>query len=208
MDRPNKRLTNANGIGPLAKLLSSRSRAELFRLLFGLNRAELYVRELERLSGLNVACIHQELRNLSELGLVVQRTSGNRKYYRAATAHPLFQELHRLVLKTDGLVDVLRGRLEDASIAVAFVFGSVARGTAGAESDVDLFIVGELGLREATELLHGVSDLVFREVNPYVVSASEFAQRLKAKDHFVSSVVAGEKLFVVGDDERLGAMGR
>jgi len=64
----------------LSLLLSSGVRAELFRLLFGLNSQELHVRELERQSGFAVSTVRQELKNLEKLGLVQTRVSGNRTY--------------------------------------------------------------------------------------------------------------------------------
>jgi len=208
MAKTNKRQPMANKINLLARLLASQRRAEVFRLLFGLSRRELYVREMERLAHLKVATVQEELRKLEGLGLVIARRDGNRLYYKADAGHPLFPEIRGLVIKTVGLVDVLRARLRGAPIAVAFVFGSVARGTETAGSDIDLFVVGDVGLREVVPLLADVSEDVFREVNPYVVSAEEFAKRVRSREHFVASVLAAEKLFVMGTDEELEALGK
>lgn len=62
----------------LVELLSSRVKAEVFRLLFGLTNRELHVRELERQSGLAVSTVRQELKRLTRLGLVEARRDGNR----------------------------------------------------------------------------------------------------------------------------------
>lgn len=208
MGKANKRKVKANRTSLLADVLTSKGRAEIFRLLFGLKQDDLYIREMERLSGLSVATIRSELIKLAELGLVVSRRDGNRVYYRAEKAHPLFPEIHGLVLKTVGLVDVLRSRLEGADLQVAFVFGSIAQGREGAESDVDLFIVGEVGLRKVSLLLDGVSDQVFREVNPFVIPVDEFRTRVRNKEHFVSSVLQGSKLYIIGDDAELEELGK
>jgi DNA-binding transcriptional ArsR family regulator len=84
----------------LAELLSSRVKAEVFRLLFGLTACELHVRELQRRSGLSVSTVRQELRRLTGLGLVEVRKDGNRTYYRANAEHPLYADIRSLVLKT------------------------------------------------------------------------------------------------------------
>ena len=201
-------MRGANRCGLLAEVLRSKGRAEVFRLLFGLKLDELYIREIQRLSGLNVATIRSELLKLEELGLVASRKDGNRVYYRAEKAHPLFPEIHGLVLKTAGLVEVLRDRLEGADVLVAFVFGSIAQGREVAESDVDLFIVGEVGLRQVSVLLDGVSDQVFREVNPYVLPVDEYRKRVRDKEHFVFSVLQSSKLFIIGDDAELEELGK
>src|SRR5689334_6329301 len=109
----------------LAELLSSRVKAETLRLLFGVIPQELHVREIERQSGLADATVRQELRRLSRLGIVESRPDGNRTYYRANTRHPLYPDLHNLVLKTSGLVEVLREALDSSEIQMAFVFGSI-----------------------------------------------------------------------------------
>ena len=97
----------------LAELLSSRARAEIFRLLLSGTGEELHVREIERRSGLNDSTIRQELRKLVRLDLVQSRRDSNRVYYRAKIENPLYPEIRNLVLKTSGLADVLRSALAD-----------------------------------------------------------------------------------------------
>ena len=80
----------------LAEFLSSRSRAEILRLLFGPEGRELHVRELERQSGLADATIRQELKKLTRLGVIVARQDGNRTYYRANVEHPLYPDIRNL----------------------------------------------------------------------------------------------------------------
>src|SRR4030043_2395229 len=106
----------------MAGLLSSRARAEIFRLLLSGTGEELHVREIERRSGLNDSTIRQELTKLVRLDLVQSRRDSNRVYYRAKTENPLYPEIRNLVLKTIGLADVLKSALVDTRIRAAFVF--------------------------------------------------------------------------------------
>jgi predicted nucleotidyltransferase len=192
----------------LAELLSSRARAEIFRLLFGGTGEELHVREIERRSGLNDSTLRQELRKLVRLDLVQSRRDSNRVYYRAKTESPLYPEIRNLVLKTSGLSDVLKSALTDKRIRVAFVFGSIARGEEKAGSDVDLMVIGQLGLRDLSRLLSGIEEKIGREVNPHVLREEEFRKRIRAKEHFVSSVMETLKIFIIGSQRELEAMGR
>ena len=191
----------------LTKLLSSRVKAEILRLLFGLQARELHVRELARQAGLNDATVRQELRRLGGLGLVAARRDGNRTYYRAVTDHPLYGDLRNMVLKTSGLADVLRRALTAPSIRVAFVFGSLAAGKEKAGSDVDLMVVGKPGLRQLAGALSGLQDRIGREINSHALSAEEFARRRAAKDHFLTQVLDSDKLFIVGDEHELERLG-
>jgi len=192
----------------LAELLSSRARAEIFRLLLSGTGEELHVREIERRSGLNDSTLRQELRKLVRLDLVQSRRDSNRVYYRAKTENPLYPEIRNLVLKTSGLADALKSTLKDKRIRVAFVFGSVARGEEKAGSDVDLMVIGQLGLRDLSRLLSGIEEKIGREVNPHVLHEEEFRKRVRAKEHFVSSVMESPKIFIIGFHHELEAMGR
>ena len=166
------------------------------------------MRELERRSGLAIGTVRQELDRLSKLGLIEARTDGNRRYYTAREDHPLYPEIRGLVLKTSGLADLLRAALKkEKNIQVAFVFGSFAHSRERAHSDVDLVVIGTLGLRQLTKLLSGVSEKIGREINPHIFTSAEFRRRKKAGDHFVKSVLAEPRIFIIGDEHELGAMG-
>jgi predicted nucleotidyltransferase len=191
----------------LPDILSSRGRAEIFRLLFGVSSQELHLRELERRSGLALGTIQQEIRKLEGMELIVARKDGNRVYYSANTAHPLYADIRSLVLKTSGLIEVLREALSRDGVASAFVFGSVARGEEGAEGDIDIMIVGDVGLKAASSWLSGVSEKLGREVNPHVLEVDEYRRRSQSDDDFLSRVLESPKLFVVGDEDELARLG-
>jgi predicted nucleotidyltransferase len=129
-------------------------------------------------------------------------------YYRAKTESPLYPEIRNLVLKTSGLSDVLKVALTDKRIHVAFVFGSIASGEEKAGSDVDLMVIGQLGLRDLSRLLSGIEEKIGREVNPHVLRKEEFRKRIRAKEHFVSSVMETPKIFIIGSQRELETMGR
>jgi predicted nucleotidyltransferase len=192
----------------LIDIVSSRVKAELLRLLFGLNASELHLRELARQSGLSLGTVQQELRRLKRVGLVLARKDGNRVCYRANPDHPVYPDLCALVLKTDGLVGALQPALDVREVELAFIFGSVARGEASAASDVDLMIIGSIGLRRLTPLLSGMAQRIGREINPHPMSPAEFLERKSRREHFVTSVLASPRLFVKGTEHELEAMGR
>jgi len=192
----------------LSEILSSRTRAEIFKLLFGVAENELHVRELQRRSGLNDSSIRQELRKLERLDLVQRRKDSNRVYYQAKKDHPLYQDIHHLVLKTSGLVDVLRCVLQDKRIQLAFVFGSIAKLEEKAASDVDLMVIGDIGLRSLATLLSGVSEKIGRDINPHTFDDGEFRKRVEKGEHFISSVLKSPKIFIIGSEHDLEAMGK
>jgi len=191
----------------LAQLVCSRVRAEIFRVLFGLRGGELHLREIQRQTGFAIGTVRQDIEKLVELGILTRRKDGNRVYYAANEQHPLCADIRQLVLKTVGLADVLGSALESDCIRCAFVFGSVANGTATAESDIDLMVIGDIGLRKVSALLSGLSSRMGREINPHVMSPAEFNRRIHDKDHFLTSVLASPRILVVGSEHDLEAVG-
>ncbi len=191
----------------LAEILSSKIRAEIFRLLFGTIAEELHMREIERRSGYAIGSIQTELKKLLRLDLVKKRKDGNRLYYRANKGHPLYPDIRSLVLKTIGLVDILKNALEhDSDISIAFLFGSIALHEETAGSDVDLMVIGKLGLRKLTGMLSGMSEQIGREINPYVLSVNEFVKRKTKREHFITQVLEAPKIFIIGSANDLKAM--
>ena len=190
----------------LSQILSSRTRAEIFKLLYGPAEEELHIREIERRTGLNDRTIRQELLKLLKLDLVIDRKDSNRVYYRANKSNPLYPDIRNLVLKTAGMVDLFRRALKDKPVQMAFIFGSISEGKETADSDVDLFIIGQLGMRAVSTLLSDISERIFREINPHVMNSDEFRKRIKEKDHFISSVMKAKKLFIIGTADDLKTM--
>jgi predicted nucleotidyltransferase len=120
----------------------------------------------------------------------------------------VYPDIRNLVLKTTGLTNVLRRALQHPDVQAAFVFGSVASETAGPESDIDLMVVGDIGLRRVANLLSGMAARLGREINPHVLTAEEFARRKRTADHFISSVLATPRLFVVGSEHELAELAK
>lgn len=167
------------------------------------------MRELERRTGLSDATVRQELKKLKRLGVVEARRDGNRTYYRANNGHPLYPDIRNLVLKTSGLTDVLREALGGAGdVELAFVFGSIAGNTAKAHSDIDLMIIGTIGLRQLSKRLSGLEAKIGRDVNPHMLTPEEFIRRANEGDHFITAVLKGPRLFVVGGEDELRRLGQ
>ena len=171
-----------------------------------------YLSDLARELGVHHATLQRELARLTKAEILVSKRDGNRSYYRANEASPIFPELRSLLAKTAGLADALRVALRPfaKAIELAFVYGSVARASEVSGSDVDLFIVGQVGLKDLAPALRKAEQRLRRPVNPTIYTRAEFRRKLVSGSPFLSNVLDHEKLFVIGalsDLERL-AQGR
>jgi predicted nucleotidyltransferase len=164
-----------------------------------------YLSELAQFLGTRPSSLQRDLRALVDGGVLQQRREGARAYFKADTRSPFFSDLHGVVEKTAGLLPSVQRLLEpfDTGIDVAFVYGSIARGEERATSDVDLLVIGSVGLAELAPLLRDVEKQLGREVNATCYSLSEFKKKAVGGDHFLSEVLRSPKQFVKGDQRNM-----
>ena len=194
----------------IGEVLFGRTRRAVLALLYGHADEEFYLREIIRAAGAGQGAMQRELGLLVGAGLVLRRAHGRQVYFRANPENPIYKELRGLLLKTAGVADVLREALAPlaASISVAFVYGSVARGEERRASDVDLLVVGDASFAAVAQALAPAQRRLGREVNPTVFTPAEFRQKLTAGHHFLRSVTGREKLFLLGNEHDLGRLGK
>lgn len=200
----------ATTTNPATLLFPASYRRRVLTLLLLHPERALHVREIARLTGTTAGTLNKELTKLHAAGLLERERVGNQVRYTANRASPIFSEIAGILRKTIGLADVLADALAPSApvISVAFVFGSMARATETAGSDVDVMLIGSLGFGDAVKLLYPAQATLGREVNPKVFSADEWRARLKAKDPFIRDVLAKPKIFLIGNDDELEKLGR
>ena len=186
----------------IATALFTDSQIRIFRWLFGQPGREFHLNELRRLSGLGSASLQRELKRLTDAGLVHSERVGNLRRFRANPQSPVFSELAGLTRKTLGAEPLLREALLPLvpALKTAWIFGSVARQSDTAQSDIDVMLVGEdLHLARVLELLLPVEGQLGRKINPTCYTPAEFERRRAEPDSFVNRVLAQPVLPLIGD---------
>ena len=104
-------------------------------------------------------------------------------------------------MKTVGLADVVRDALKPLAnrIQWAFVYGSVARSEEHFTSDMDLMIIGHIGLADVSGPLRKAERRLNRPINPTTYTADEFTSKVNSNHHFITTVMRSKKLFILGD---------
>ena len=188
----------------LQKLFSSRVRVEILSVFLMNPKRELYVREVERLTGEDYKNVSMELRNLEEIGLLSSRNEGNLKYFSLNKGFVIYEELKSIFMKTKGAVGILREAVSTKRhIDYAFIYGSFATGEERAESDIDVMVIGGISLEEVFALIRGSEEKLSREINVSLYDLQEMRKRVKDRNPFIMEVLEGSKIMLVGDEDEL-----
>lgn len=189
----------------LASVLFGRTRRAVLALLFSHTDESFYLRQMARATNVGMGALQREVKLLSDAGVIRRTVRGKQVYYRADPDCPIFEELRSLVVKTFGITDVLRTGLSELAdrIVVAFLYGSVVRGEENSDSDVDAIVVGDASFAEVVAAIGPVQKTIRREINPSVYPAEEFREKTASGHHFLTPVLEGEKIFLIGDADEL-----
>jgi predicted nucleotidyltransferase len=187
------------------------TRQAVLRLFFSHPDERYYQRQAIRMIGLGSGAVQRDLEHLTSAGLLTRTVDGRQTYYQANRRSPIFSELRGLVRKTVGVTEVLRSGLETlgSQIRVAFVYGSVAKGTETSASDIDLMIIADdISLEMTVSALADSQAELGRELNPSVYSTEDFCRKLAQGHHFLNTVLNGPKLFIIGDQRELEGLAK
>jgi len=190
----------------LSIALFSKVQQRVLALIFGHSDRSFYTSEIVRSVRSGTGAVERELSRLQRSGLVSVERIGNQKHYRANHQSPIFEELQSLVLKTVALTEPLRKALQPYSdkINAAFVYGSVAKGTDTARSDIDLMVIGdELNYSEAYAATQNAENVLGRKVNAIFLSPDDWERKASQKGSFVNKISALPKTFLFGSEEDL-----
>lgn len=184
-------------------------RGKALALLLLQPERRLHVREIARLTQAAAGTMGKELDRLHKSGLLEQHRVGNQVQFCANQLHPVYPELSGLLRKTIGLADVLKLALasEMSRIKLAFVFGSVAKASDTATSDVDVMVIGSVDFGSVVNRLFEAQQTLHREVNPKVYSVDEWRAKIQADSSFVQDILAKPKIFLIGDQHDLDELG-
>ena len=186
----------------IATALFSDSQSRVLRWLFGQPERGFHLSELRRLTGLGSASLQRELNRLADAGLVNADRVGNLRRFHANDKSPVYAELLALTRKTLGVEPMLREALEPLTpdLKTAWIYGSVAKQSDTAKSDIDVMLVGEkLTLAKVLKVLVPLEPQLGRKINPTLYTPAEFKRRRAERDSFVNRVLAQPVLALIGD---------
>jgi len=188
------RMGTPSSMDRIGTTLFGKTQRALLAMFFVRPEQLFYLRQIVRTAGIGQGTVQRELARWVAAGLLTRTRRGNQVCYQANTASPVYAELKALTVKTAGMGDVLREALTGLAerVTVAFVHGSVARGTEQAESDVDVVVVGDVSFGDVAAALQLTShQKVIIQVQDALARIDNAKQAIDRKDS--AAALKGEK---------------
>ena len=188
----------------MASVLFTKTQQRVLGLLYGRPEQSFYLNQVVSLANIGKGTVNRELERLAAAGLVVKKKVGNQSHYQANPECPIFQELLSIVRKTFGVADVIRAAVDSIldDMALAFVYGSIAKAEDTDKSDVDLLVVTEeLAYSEVMELLFEAEQQLGRTINPTIYGLDELKEKVQQENAFVTRVLAQPKIWIKEDED-------
>lgn len=185
----------------LADALFTQVQQRVLALLFGQPERSFRSSEIIALADSGTGAAHRQLVRLAESGLVNVSRAGNQKHYQANQDSPVFAELHGLVIKTIGLAEPLEKALAPFAehIDRAFIYGSYAKGTAVAQSDIDVMVICDgVTYSELYGALQEAEATLRRTVHVSLATAAEWKRKIATKNPFFTKVQTQPKIPLIG----------
>lgn len=184
----------------LNELFSSEARVKILKLFLFNSKNRFYQREIASRTNLAIRAVQRETENLEKIGIIKRSEDGNRAYYAVDESCTVIPELKALFAKTSGVGDIIKQHLtkQGNELKFVFIYGSYAKNTENMNSDIDLFVVGNMSAKKLSSITSEIADDLKREVNYTLFSEEEFKMKLMQKNHFVANVIKNAKVFVVG----------
>ncbi len=187
----------------LADALFTTTQQRVLALLFGQPARSFFSSELIRLTGSGSGAVQRELKRLASSGLVTVKHIGRQKHFQANPECPVFDELCAMVRKSVAMVEPVQQALAPLAeeIALALIYGSVAKGADTASSDIDLLVVADdLTLEALYAVLVPVEAILARRISPTLYTTTEFDSRRAAGNPFLTRVIEGEHIVLIGGE--------
>jgi len=186
----------------LEKLFTSKTRMRILGMLIFNPDRKFHLRKISREVKITPIYVKKELQNLKELNLILDSKKGNLSLFQINRNSPIFTELKNIFIKTEYFGELIKKSLKKLKIDFAFIFGSFAKGVESKESDIDLFVVGDINENELLKIIQKIEKQSGREINYILWKKHLFMKRAK-KHHLLNEIAKNPVIMLVGNEDEL-----
>ena len=191
-------------VSSIGDALFTKTQQKVLGLLFGKPDESFYTNEIMRRVAMGRGTVSRELERLVGAGIISITREGNQNHYQANANNPVFHELVSIVKKSFGVADEIKERLKplDDNIELAFIYGSVSKGSETKSSDIDLMLIGsDLSYGLVVEVLMPLEEPLKRSINPTIYEMKDFLAKLENDNSFITRVMEQQKIMIKGSED-------
>lgn len=162
---------------------------------------EAYLGRIVRVTNKALIQVQRSIKCLLETGLIHKIQREKKTFYKAASGHLAFDDLKNMALKAKIWGPSLKQerKVLEKLVDFGFIYGSIAKGGYTSQSDLDIFLIGNLSLRDASSFMSHLSRELLREVNIIVYSQDELREAMKRENSFIMNVLKSPKIWIFGN---------
>ena len=180
-------------------LTKSKIRRNLILLFVYNKEKEFYLSEIANIVKTSVGTTQRELNKLLLADFITFKKKANLSFYTLNKQYSLLKEVESIVRKTCGIeVELKKALSRIKDILFAFLFGSYVSDSLKSDSDIDLFVIGDIDEDQVFEAVQKVEKMISKEINYHIAEKSEFLKK-KKKNYFYKEIVKGS-ILLVGDE--------
>jgi len=169
----------------LQTIITSKTRIKLLLKFFLNKNTKSYLRNLESEFGESTNAIRIELNRLESAGLLTSEQSGNKKLFQANTLHPLFSDIHNILMKTIGIDQIIEHVTSQiGDLKETYLLGDLAEGKDSGV--IDLLLIGkEINRTYLSELIQKTEKHIERKIRYLTIPPEEKEDFLKSNASFL-----------------------
>lgn len=185
-------------------LITSRTRVKVLYTFFEGTEEMFHVREIVRRVEEEINAVRRELIFLEKKGVLKKEPRANRVYYYPDKNYPFYYDIIKIISKSRGVgADIIKNRVKLGKIKYAMLSGRFIRRIRKNQEEVDLLVVGNVVLPELALLIKKEEARLKSEINYTVMTEEEFAFRKKRQDPFITDIIHGSRVMLIGDEESM-----
>ncbi|MBI2459380.1 MAG: nucleotidyltransferase domain-containing protein [Parcubacteria group bacterium] len=175
---------------------------EILNLMFSNPDKRYYLAEIAKILGKEPANYQRYIEKMISDGIFCEERIGNMRFFWLNKNYQLYDEIKGIISKTIGVEAQLREIVNKIdTIEVAFIFGSFATDKFNSQSDIDLFIIGEVNNDNFIEEITKLETQISRDINYHIYRKQDVMDKLAAKHDFINNIFSNKMILLKGNTD-------
>lgn len=175
-------------------------KGEILNLMFLNPDKKYYLAEIAKILGRESSAYQKYIENFIEEGVFKDERIGNMRFFWLNKDYPLYTEIKNIISKTIGVEAQLKVLLNEIDLVeTAFIFGSFASDKFSSNSDIDLFVIGQVNQDYFIEQITKLETQINRDINYHIYSKKEVLDKINIENDFINNIFSRKIILLKGN---------